>query len=58
MNTLLKILSLVGLLLTIVPPVLFFAGAIDHSNQNLYLFIGTVLWFGSAWFWLGRKAKA
>jgi len=57
MNTLLKIASLIGLLLTIVPPILFFAGTIGHSDQNFTMFIGTVIWFGSAGFWLGRKVK-
>jgi hypothetical protein len=57
MNTLLKIISLIGLLLTIIPPILFFTGSIEHAEQNLSMFIGTLLWFGSAWFWLGRKAK-
>jgi hypothetical protein len=50
-------ISLVGLLLTILPPVLMFKGAIVQSEQNSLMFIGFLLWFASAWFWLGKKAK-
>jgi hypothetical protein len=50
-------ISLAGLLLTIIPPVLMFKGAIAQSEQNTLMFIGFLLWFASAWFWLGKKAK-
>ena len=58
MKIILQIISLVGLLLTIIPPVLFFTGTIGHSQQNVLMFFGAVIWFVSAFFWLGKKAKA
>ena len=57
MKQILQFISLVGLLLTILPPVFFFFGKISHTVQNLLMLIGAVVWFGSAVFWLGGKAK-
>jgi len=58
MKQILQLLSLAGLLLTIVPPVLFFLGNIGYSLQNFLMLIGAFTWFVSAFFWLGRKRKA
>jgi hypothetical protein len=58
MKYILYMISLAGLLLTIIPPVLMFKGALVQSEQNTLMFIGFLLWFASAWFWLGKKAKA
>lgn len=57
MKLILQLISLAGLLLTIVPPVLFFYGKIDHAMQNVLMLTGAIVWFGSAWFWLGPKWK-
>jgi high-affinity Fe2+/Pb2+ permease len=58
MRYLLYILSLAGLLLTIIPPVLMFRGAITPAVQNSLMLAGFLLWFASAWFWLGKKVKS
>jgi high-affinity Fe2+/Pb2+ permease len=50
-------ISLAGLILTLIPSIIFFAGGIDHSTQNSLVLIGTFLWFVSAGFWLGGKEK-
>lgn len=57
MRILLQIISLIGLLMTIVPPILFFQGNISHIQQNWYMAVGTLIWFLSAIFWLGKKSK-
>lgn len=57
MKRILQFISLAGLLLTIFPPVLFFQGNISHSRQNFLMLIGAVIWFVSAFFWLGKKKK-
>lgn len=57
MKYLLQIISLAGILLTIVPPVLFFAGTMSNSIKNLWMLIGTIVWFVTATFWLGKKKK-
>lgn len=58
MRIILQIISLVGLLMTIVPPILFFSGNISHIQQNWYMAVGAFIWFLSAIFWLGEKSKA
>lgn len=58
MKRVLQLLSLAGLLLTIVPPVLFFHDDISQSNQNFLMLIGAFVWFVSAFFWLGKKSKS
>ncbi len=57
MKAILQIVSLAGILLTIVPPVLFFLGKMSHSSQNLWMLAGAIIWFLSASVWLGRKGK-
>jgi hypothetical protein len=53
----LKIISFAGLLLTIIPSfMVFFQGIELDTNKYLMLF-GTVLWFGSAPFWMNKKAN-
>lgn len=58
MRIVLQILSLIGLLMTIVPPILFFNGKIEQVQQNWYMMFGALIWFVSAFFWLGGKSKA
>jgi hypothetical protein len=58
MKRILQLISLTGLLLTIVPPVLFFIGNISHTTQNMLMLIGAFTWFLSAFFWLGKKSKS
>jgi hypothetical protein len=57
MKQILQLISLAGILLTIVPPVLFFLGKISQPGQNMWMLIGAVIWFASAIFWLGGKTK-
>ncbi|MFP4091985.1 MAG: hypothetical protein ACLFUB_18825 [Cyclobacteriaceae bacterium] len=57
MINLLKIVSLAGLLLTIVPSVLYFYGHISFELQKMLMLAGTLAWFASAPFWMNRKAK-
>jgi hypothetical protein len=57
MKQILYFISLTGLLMTMVPPILFFLGKITHSVQNVVMLLGAVIWFASAVFWLGSKGK-
>ncbi len=57
MITLLKVISYLGLVLTLLPSFLVFAGIIDiDTNKNLML-IGTAIWFISAALWQ-KKPKS
>lgn len=52
MKNVLKILSFLGLLLTVTPAFLVFFKVIDKPTHFIIMFIGTVLWFASAPFWM------
>jgi hypothetical protein len=55
MNLLLKIISFAGLGLTILPSVLVFAGTISFELHTNLMFIGMLLWFATAPFWMKEK---
>lgn len=48
MTRLFKSLALIGLILTIIPPVLLFLGIMEslHSVKN-FMFAGMIIWFAS-----------
>jgi hypothetical protein len=57
--TVLKTFSFLGLLLTIVPAILVFAGTLQIQQHYTLMFIGAIIWFASAPFWmLKKKAQA
>ena len=58
MKPLLQIISLIGLLLVLLPAILTFAGRMDFEQTKTWMVIGTVVWFASAIFWLGKKKEA
>ncbi len=55
MTILLKIVSVIGLLLTIVPSFFVFSGRIPIEQHYTLMLIGTFLWFLSAPFWMLKK---
>ncbi len=57
MNTLLKLLSLLGLVLTVAPAFLVLAGTLAWQTHAALMLVGTVLWFGSAPFWMHRPRQ-
>jgi hypothetical protein len=56
MKNILEIISLLGLVLTIVPSLLVFKGIIELNLHYILMIIGMVLWFGSAPFWMKSKS--
>jgi di/tricarboxylate transporter len=48
MKKLLQLLAAAGLVITILPPLLYFGGAIDHDAVYTFTTWGTVLWFAGA----------
>ncbi len=58
MKTLLRIISLIGLVLVLLPAILTFAGHMDFEETKTWMVIGTVVWFVTAIFWLGKKKPA
>jgi len=51
----LKILSAIGLILTLAPSFLVFSGAIDLECNKTLMLAGTILWFVTAPFWMNRN---
>lgn len=58
METLLKLISAVGLALTVVPALLVFAGLLTWSTHATLMIIGMVIWFLTAPFWMGDEPPA
>ena len=57
MKHLLKIASIVGLCLTIVPACFVFVGRLDWQIHAALMAVGAIVWFAAAPFWMrGRKA--
>jgi len=48
-------LSLIGLGLVIFPAILYLAGTLGKAPMKALMLVGTVLWFASVPFWMGRK---
>ena len=57
MKTILKLVSLLGLLITIVPSFLVFADVISLDTNKLLMILGTLLWFISVPFWMDKKVE-
>jgi len=55
MKNMLKLLSFLGLVLTIVPSLLVFYRVISLDTHYTLMAVGMVVWFISAPLWLGRK---
>lgn len=58
MKNVLKIGSYLGLILTIIPPLLFFYGKLELKTMNLLLGIGMILWMITAPFWINEAKEA
>lgn len=52
---LLIIISIIGLLLTVGPAFLVFNGSINLHTHKVLMMVGTLIWFGTAPFWMGKK---
>jgi len=57
MKNLLKLLSLVGLVLSIVPPVMLFLGKMEMDSMKLWMGVGMVVWMVTAPFWINKSSQ-
>lgn len=57
MSSLLKLGSLIGLGLTVVPAFLVFAGTIPWETHATLMLVGTLLWFITAPFWMHTEPE-
>lgn len=58
MKKILPFVSSVGLALIIVPACLYLAQSVDKSQMQGLMLVGTVLWFASAPFWMGKSEES
>jgi hypothetical protein len=49
-----RIVSMLSLAATILPPVMFFAGGMDLDAVKLWMLGGTVAWFAATPVWMDR----
>jgi uncharacterized protein YxeA len=56
-KTILIVISVIGLLLTLLPAFFYFYNEITLDQQKNLMLTGTILWLSSAPFWLGKKKK-
>jgi len=56
MKRILKIISYLGLVLTIVPSLFVFKGVFDIKVHYYLMIVGMVLWFGTAPFYMKSKS--
>ncbi|MDN3669452.1 hypothetical protein QWY93_08925 [Echinicola jeungdonensis] len=57
MKTIIKILSLLGLLMTLLPSFFVFKEVITADQCKILMFIGTVVWFVTAPRWMNKKEE-
>lgn len=55
MKKLIPLASAIALALVIIPACLYLADAIDKPRMQSLMLSGTILWFVSAPFWLGKN---
>jgi hypothetical protein len=55
MKTMVTVISWLGLLLTLGPPVLMYAGGLDVTAMKALMFAGSLVWFGARLF--GPRAR-
>ena len=55
MKTILKLVSILALVMTLLPSIVFLAGNIDLPTMKLYMLIATLLWFTLTPLWMERS---
>lgn len=56
MKPIIKIISLLGLVLTLIPSFLVFYGITSLDNNKLLMLLGTIIWFVTAPSWMNEKS--
>lgn len=57
MKMILKIISYIGLVLTVIPSFLVFQGVIDLETNNYLMISGTIIWFVTAPRWMNSETE-
>ena len=57
MKTAARLISLVSLAGTILPPVLFFTGHMSLDATKVWMLVATITWFAATPFWMDRQSE-
>ena len=57
MKLLVKFISYIGLLLTLIPSLMVFTGNISLDSGKMLMLIGTIVWFVSAPGWMNKAEE-
>jgi hypothetical protein len=58
MNSTAKLVSLIALVVTVAPSLLYFSGMISIESMKWIALAGTIVWFVSTPTWMGRDKAA
>jgi high-affinity Fe2+/Pb2+ permease len=58
MQTIYRLIAIAGLLLTLIPSLLLFTGAIPAQLNKSLMVVGMILWFVAAPFWNQNRKQA
>ena len=58
MKSILKIVSVAGLVLTLLPSILVFMDLLELQQHKMLALVGSVMWLGTAPFWLNKNKQA
>jgi hypothetical protein len=57
MKSLIKLISYIGLVLTLFPSFLVFTGNISFDSSKMLMLTGTIIWFVSAPGWMNKSEE-
>lgn len=57
MKKLLPLISILGLAVVILAPVLYLTGSTDKQSMTNAMLIGTLVWFATVPFWMGKQSS-
>lgn len=52
------IIGLAGLLLLLIPSIMYFSGTMELEQMKNLMFVGTLVWFAGAIPWLGKRKES
>jgi hypothetical protein len=57
MKKILEIISYLSLILIVAAPILYYMGKLTLEQNKLWMLVATIIWFGTASFWIGTKKE-
>ena len=53
----LQIISMLALLMTVVPSIMFLTGSVELGQVKCLMLGATIVWFAATPFWMGKKEE-